>query len=228
MSAEYGRATGGVINVITKSGTNRFEGSVKYLMTNDDWDAQNKTRNQVCTSGGVQTPCGTGTSLERVKFDHINETWAATLGGPIFPDHAWFFGAYEKAETTSPERQAVTTLESFQEVLESPFWNVRLTAQPHSSHQIWGKYHESPTNGFMIDYWSGLRTPLFAGDLEAMTRQDQTSESWAGQWTGVFGSRFTAEALYAETDETITVFPLPREHSQWGRAPSISGKRPLL
>lgn len=208
VSAEYGRSTGGVINVITKSGTNRFEGSAKYLVTNDDWDSQNKTRSQVCgTPATGQTRCSTGTKLERVKFDHENESIAFTLGGPVFPDYAWFFGAYEKAETTSAQRQAVVTLENFQEVLESPFWNVRVTGQPHSSHQLWGKYHESPTNGFMIDYWSGLRAPALAADLEAMTRQDQTSESWAGQWTGVFGSRLTAEALYAETDETITVFP---------------------
>jgi hypothetical protein len=207
MSAEYGRGSGGVVNVITKSGTNTFEGSAKYLVTNDDWDAQNTTRSQVCTAAGVQTRCGTGASLERVKFDHENETWSFTLGGPVWPDHVWFFGAYENAETISPQRQAVTTGESFQEALESPFWNVRVTAQPVSNHQIWAKYHESPTNGFMIDYYSGARAPLFAGDLEAMTRQDQGSDSWAFNWTGVFGSRLTTEALYAETDEFINVFP---------------------
>jgi hypothetical protein len=196
MSAEYGRAAGGVVNVITKSGTNTFEGTAKYLITNDEWDAQNKTRNQV-----------TGASLERVKFDNINETWSFTLGGPIWPDHIWFFGAYEEAETISPQRQTVVVPEEFQEALESPFWNVRLTAQPHSSHQIWGKYHESPTNGFMIDYWSGSRVPLVAAELEAMTRQDQGSDSWAVNWSGVFGTKLTAEALYAETDEFIDVFP---------------------
>ena len=207
MSAEYGRGSGGVVNVITKSGTNTFEGSAKYIVINDDWDAQNKTRNQTCTSAGVATRCGTGTSLERVKFDHENETMSFTLGGPVWPDRAWFFGAYEKAETISPQRQAVVTGESFQEALESPFWNARVTAQPHSSHQVWAKYHESPTNGFMIDYWGGPRIPLLAADLDAMTRQDQGSDSWAFNWSGVFGSKVSAEALYAETDEFIDVFP---------------------
>ncbi|MGI0148178.1 MAG: TonB-dependent receptor plug domain-containing protein, partial [Thermoplasmata archaeon] len=187
---------GAVVNVITKSGTNRFEGSAKYIATNDEWNSQNKTKNQV-----------TGASLERVKFDKVNPTWSFTLGGPLWPDHAWFFGAYEKAESVSPQRQAVVTREEFQESLESPFWNVRLTGQVTPSHTVWAKYHESPTNGFMIDYWSGSRTPLFAGDLEAMTRQDQGADSYAFQWTGVFGSNFSAEAMYADNDEFINVFP---------------------
>ena len=44
VSAEYGRAIGAVVNVITKSGTNKFEGSAKYIATNDNWDGQNKTK----------------------------------------------------------------------------------------------------------------------------------------------------------------------------------------
>ena len=43
VSVEYGRAQGAIVNVITKSGTNRFEGSAKYIAINDDWDEQNST-----------------------------------------------------------------------------------------------------------------------------------------------------------------------------------------
>src|SRR5687768_14146137 len=64
VGAEYGRAQGAIVNVITKSGTNRFEGSFKYLFANDEWNAQNKTVNQI-----------TGASLERVKFDKVNPTY---------------------------------------------------------------------------------------------------------------------------------------------------------
>src|SRR5207247_1802301 len=82
LSAEYGRAVGGVITVITKSGTNTPEGSLKLLLSNDQWNSQNKTHNQV-----------TGESLARTKFDHVNPTYSGTLGGPILRDRAWFFGA---------------------------------------------------------------------------------------------------------------------------------------
>ena len=40
ISAEYGRFSGGVVNVITKSGGNRFSGSFRDSLYNDDWRAK--------------------------------------------------------------------------------------------------------------------------------------------------------------------------------------------
>lgn len=100
LSAEYGRAVGGFINVITKSGTNRFEGSAKYIVTNDDWNEQNKTKSET-----------TGASLKRVKFGQVNPVYTGTLGGPVWRDHAWFFGAYEWSENTSASVQIPVSLE---------------------------------------------------------------------------------------------------------------------
>lgn len=198
VSAEYGRAIGGVISVITKSGTNTFEGSAKYIAVNDKWDEQNKTKNQV-----------TGASLARVKFDQVNPTYTFTLGGPIWKDYAWFFGAYEKQKTTSPQRQTVVVPENFQQSLDSPFYEVKLTGQVTPSHQLQGRIHASPTNGFVIDYWAvpSSQIPVVAAELSALTRQDQTARTRSITYSGVFGSHLSAEALYAKNDETITVFP---------------------
>jgi outer membrane receptor protein involved in Fe transport len=196
VSAEYGRNQGAIVNVITKSGTNTFEGSAKYIVTNDDWNEQNKTHNEV-----------TGASNERVKVDQNNEVWSYTLGGPLWRDHIWFFGAYETSELSSTPRQTVDVPENFVQTTESPWWDGRITGQVTPSHTIWAKYYESPTDGFVIDYWSGSQIPIVAGELEALTRQDQTAESWAVNWTGVFGNNFTMEALYSDFFNEISVVP---------------------
>ncbi len=196
VSAEYGRAIGAIVNVITKSGGNNFSGSVKLLGTNDNWNAQNKTHNEV-----------TGASLARDKFDHTNPVQSYTLGGPIWKDHAWFFGSYEKQKTTSAQRQTVVVPDNFQQTTISPFWDARATFQINPNNNVWIKKHTSPTTGFVIDYWNGTQVPVLAGDKFALTRQDQTANLITGEWSGVFGNSITAEVIAAKSGETITVFP---------------------
>ncbi len=198
-SAEYGRATGAVVNVITKSGGNALSGSAKWIGSNDKWNEQNKTHNEACRTASPPTACKTTDSLARTKFDHVNPVQSYTLGGPIWRDRAWFFGAYEKSKSTTPQRQTLVSNENYQQTTVSPFWDAKVTTQIGPSHNVLVKKHSSPTNGFIIDYWGG------SADLGALTGQDQTANSITGQWTGVFGSNFTADALVAKTGETITV-----------------------
>lgn len=191
VSVEYGRGQGAIVNVITKSGTNRFEGSAKYITVNDNWDEQNGTANQI-----------TNASLERVKFDKVNPTYAFTFGGPLLKDRAWFFGAYEYATNTTPRRQTGGQIaEDYQQSTENKFLNVRGTVQLSDGHQAWVKYFRSPTTGFVIDYWGAAA----AGELEALTAQNQSSDSWAGQWTGVLSNNWTMEAAAGTYTSRIDV-----------------------
>jgi len=76
--AEYGRNTGGVVNIITKSGTNDYHGSAFEYARNSFWDARN-----------FFDPVGT----PHTQF--INNQFGASFGGPIVHDKTFFFGAYE-------------------------------------------------------------------------------------------------------------------------------------
>jgi outer membrane receptor protein involved in Fe transport len=188
-SAEYGRAQGAIVNVVTKSGTNTFEGSFKYIFQNDDWDAQNTTKSET-----------TGASLERVKFDQVNPNYAFTGGGPLWRDRAWFFTTYERQENTTPQRQTVGQIpEDFQQSTKSDFFNIRGTVQLTGSHNVWVKYFRSPTNGFITDYWGA------AGERSALTLQNQGAENWAGQWSGVLRNNLTMEAAAATYSSRIDV-----------------------
>jgi len=75
-SAEFGRNSGGQINVLTKSGTNRIAGSVFEFHRNDALDA----RNYFDTVG---------------KPDFTRNQFGATLGGPIARDRSFYFLGYE-------------------------------------------------------------------------------------------------------------------------------------
>src|SRR5439155_7394506 len=116
--AEYGGSTGGVINVITKSGTNRFSGMVLGY-----W--QGSSVNGTCGRPGItplssvgattgstvgalpdnsSQPCGSNPTLRlTIANSNVAEYWTypkdtvnryepgISLGGPVMKDKAWFF-----------------------------------------------------------------------------------------------------------------------------------------
>ena len=202
VSAEFGRATGAIVDVITKSGTNRLTGSFKYLVSNDQWNAPNTTHSEVAGADGTYA------SLARTRFDRMNPTFSGTVGGPIAPNRLWFFFAYEHAEVTSPERQTNTapgqTPQNYQQTTVAPFVNLRVSAQVAPSHQVWMKVVQSPTRGFINDYWGA------SAERAALTAQDQGGLSWAAQYTGVFGARLTGELMVASADSFINVVPFEK------------------
>ncbi|HET9398902.1 MAG TPA: carboxypeptidase regulatory-like domain-containing protein [Sphingomicrobium sp.] len=74
---EYGNFSGCAINVVTKSGTNKFHGSAFYEFSNND----------------LRGDSVAGDPVAPVKAD---KRWGVSLGGPIIKDRLFFFGAYEK------------------------------------------------------------------------------------------------------------------------------------
>jgi hypothetical protein len=81
-TAEYGRSAGGVVSVVTKSGTNQFHGSAYDYWRNTDFNA-NTFFNKANLQNLQPRPI-----LERNQF-------GGTLGGPILKDRLFFFFAYQ-------------------------------------------------------------------------------------------------------------------------------------
>jgi hypothetical protein len=75
---EYGRSAGGIINIVTKSGTNAFHGTAAEYFRNNAFDA----RNYFNPVGQAQAP-------------FHNNQFGASIGGPIFRDKTFFFFDYE-------------------------------------------------------------------------------------------------------------------------------------
>jgi hypothetical protein len=85
-NAEYGRATGGVINIVTKNGGNEFHGDVFGYFRNKSFQARNAFSGQVDPDTGV---------LEPTKQAYTRVQTGLTIGGPIKKDKTFFFGSYE-------------------------------------------------------------------------------------------------------------------------------------
>ncbi|HVL69733.1 MAG TPA: TonB-dependent receptor [Vicinamibacterales bacterium] len=84
-SAEFGRAAGGIMSAVTKSGTNRLRGSLFEFHRNDSMDSRNFF-------------------AEGELPDFRRDQYGGSIGGPILKNRLFFFGAYEALR----ERNAVT------------------------------------------------------------------------------------------------------------------------
>jgi hypothetical protein len=92
-STEFGRAVGGIVNIITKSGTNQFHGSVYDYFRNDAMDAQSILASPdlpTCNTPGDPNSGG----CRFLKKLHQNQ-YGFTLGGPIKKSQTFLFGNYE-------------------------------------------------------------------------------------------------------------------------------------
>ena len=87
-SAEYGRGGGAQVNVVLKSGTNTFHGSLFEYFRNRTLDAKNYFDLPDCTPTSPLNTCGPIPGLQRDQF-------GGTLGGPILKNRTFFFVSYE-------------------------------------------------------------------------------------------------------------------------------------
>ena len=86
-SAEYGRAAGSVMNVVTKSGTNAFHGSGFWFANRNDFNALS---NLDKAAGRTEAPF------------RKDDQYGGTLGGPIVKDNTFFFVGYQRWTQNAP------------------------------------------------------------------------------------------------------------------------------
>ena len=129
--AEFGRSTGGVVNIITKRGTNEWQlgASAEFELK----ELRAKERDQFYADNGA-TGASSGGVLYANKlylYNGLNtqkrNTLRAYAGGPIIEDKLFFFAAVEQVNTT---REAVRNANS------SPIYNISAATQSTSFQEI--------------------------------------------------------------------------------------------
>jgi hypothetical protein len=94
-SAEYGRSTGGILNVVSKSGSNDWHGEAFYQNRNSELSAK----------GPIPAPDPSNPStLINVKPAENLQQWGGGVGGPLRRDKLFLFVAYEQQHAVQPRR----------------------------------------------------------------------------------------------------------------------------
>jgi hypothetical protein len=90
-SAEYGASAGAVVNVVSKSGTNEFHGSVFEFARNSAFDARD-----------FFTPAGSAKPL------YVQHQYGGALGGPVKRNRGWFMASYQRTHISEGDNVVST------------------------------------------------------------------------------------------------------------------------
>ena len=168
--------SGVLTNVIVRSGSNNFHGSVYYGGTGP-W-AQTTNLDDALRARGVTT----GNALVR-RYDVSGD-----LGGRILRDKLWFYAGGRRAIDDSNVLGAVKDDGSPGDAYNlQKFWTVKLSSQVNRANRIVG-LHQPNFKG--IDLFSRFNS------WESRARQNQPGQVDKVEWLGVFGNSVSASALY--------------------------------
>ena len=172
VSAEYGRFTGGVVNTITKSGSNQFSGSFRTNFYKPDWTAVTpfeESSGQAGRSGDLSD----------------NTTYETTLGGPLLLDRLWFFYANRIERVADDQTFGVTGL-GYVRTTNNDRNQLKLTGTVSPGHVLEGSYMRNST---------AQGRPSFSFSIDPATTINRTlpNDLWVATYRGAMSSRLFTE-----------------------------------
>ncbi len=192
-SVEFGRSTGGVINAVTRSGGNEFQGGVELTFEPNAWKASGEDRFYDDGSVNVRS------SHDRSTFTKTN-VWAS---GPIVQDRLFMFAMYEQRESESRFTNAAGSSLSEREG-SNGFWGAKVD---------WNLTDDHLLELLAFSDEGDSDTALYGYDFEsrelrgAPTLSNNSSGGKSGSltYTGHFGENLTAKAMYGINRSTSFV-----------------------
>ncbi|MBD3869462.1 MAG: TonB-dependent receptor [Acidobacteria bacterium] len=177
VSARYGRFQGGVINAITKSGGNTFDGTIRAEFDNEDWDST--------------------TPFDETTTDELNKVYQGTVGGYIMKDRLWFFGGMRYIPDTATSGTTRGTSEAYVTNSSEDRWQLKLRGAINPNHIVELSHLDKTRD---ITGRAGLPAyDLFAATGTRADPQETTTLSYQG----VVTSSMFVEFLYTEKSVSI-------------------------
>jgi hypothetical protein len=187
-SVEFGRSTGGVVNAVTRSGSNEFHYGAELTVQPDEWESSG--RNAYNADGSLNVV----SSHDRDSLTKLN----VYASGAIVPDTLFFFLMYEgrdgKPYNTNDDGTTITYNDS-----GDGFWGGKIDWHVNDKNLIeLMAFNNSNSNvGSVYDY-----------DLDSSSRGDKTNEiytdtggkNWNATWTSYLTNDLSMKLMYGEND----------------------------
>ncbi len=199
--AEYGRNTGGVINVVTKSGGNVFHGGVFGYYNNTDMVA-----NQTFVATPNFSESGdAGMPGQGVFTTDNRQEVGVDLGGFFLKDRIWFFAAYDRVTLNQEISSTSGPVEgqSFPVDTRQNKWAGKLTFNLRQSTTLVGSYFSDP----QVET-GAIRVPQGTNPATYDGRIDTGGTDYAARLNQLFGSAGILELQYSHHEDRYKTTPL--------------------
>ncbi|WP_169829189.1 TonB-dependent receptor [Tsuneonella mangrovi] len=208
--AEYGRATGGIVNAVTKSGTNEFTAAVHV-----DWAPNfltNHGKNLTNTAYVDPNDPSKGTTTYRLRnraFD-TSDSLVTTIeaGGPIIKDRLFFYGLLQMQNKESLVNYPAAQV-AYKYKNTDPFWGVKLDAYPidsqHLELTLFDTRNTQTRSDFSLTENAGVPT---YGSATAINNFPGGGLNYVGKYTGTFTDWLTVSAAYGRVRDRFDVIPV--------------------
>ena len=200
MSAEYGDVDGGVINSITRSGSNEFSGSLRWELSNPQWNA---------------TQPWTSPASRAAIPNTLSESKTLFVSGPILKDKLWFAASYYKTDSAGTGTIGVNQIDVYGgwatgTILNSPEGlgaiytttqkeirrQAKLTWAVNQDHTVIGSFVNATINDTNRNY--------SAAELRSLVPQKSTSDFLNVAWRATWAPNFTSEVRVGKKKQNLS------------------------
>jgi hypothetical protein len=191
-SVEFGRTTGGVINAVTRSGTNEFDYGTEIA-----WEPHSLQSSKTNRFNRDGTPRIIG------SYDQYDRTTATVYAsGPIVKDKLFFFALYEardyqKDNTTDEANTFYDTTE------DTGFWGAKIDWQINDKNLLellaFSDENDEERDAYGFTFPAGSR-----GGYQQTRFTDNGGLNWSATYTAYLTDNFSAKALYGENNREFS------------------------
>jgi hypothetical protein len=192
--AEFGKASGGVVNIVTKSGTNQLHGNAFVYFRDEALNAKEY----------FERYDRFGNPVDREKAPYSQYQWGGVLGGPVRKEKTFFFLSFERLDVTAnnfvnidPVAAGVLLSAGFPVELGNVPYDVRSTsAMVRLDHDFASDSHLMVRAAFSDTFNENIEP--FGGIVARSRGAVQLRKDWsvAAAQTNVFGSAWVNEARF--------------------------------
>lgn len=190
---EYGISLGGIVNLVTDSGTNNLEFDSSVYYTNGNWRRRKDAR---FTADGFQLgPTDFDNNFQQLQV-------AARVSGPIVRDRAWFILSYQHSRSI-----IANTGIPLPRDFDGHYILAKLTVQPNAEHRITAFTQLNPTSIDNTDQGDIFVRP------EAQGRQYQGGVVVQGRWQWFLGANSNLDTQVVYQKSFLEIGGVPCTHS---------------